>query len=50
MNLIYIKNYLRFLLNLKANIILTIFYLPKLSIGHNISVKARDVGDAFKLE
>ena len=50
MNLIYIKNYLKSLFNLKINIILIIFYLPELSIEYNINVEAGDISDVFELK
>ena len=49
-NLIHIKNYFRFLFDLKINIILIIFCLPKLSIRHDINMKVKNIGDAFKFE
>ena len=50
MNFIYIKNYFRFSLNLKINIILIIFCLFKLFIEYNINIKIKNVNNIFKFK
>ena len=50
MNFVYIKNCFRFSFNLKTDIILIIFYLPKLSVGYNIDIKTGNINNIFKFE
>jgi len=49
-NLINIKDNLEssFSLNLKVNIILSIFYYPELLIGYNISIKTKNINNILK--
>ena len=50
MDLVNIKDYFKnnFFLNFKINIVLTIFYLPKLFIRYNIHIKTKNINNILK--